>query len=184
VSSTQYYLAQTLDGFIAEKDGGLDWLLHYEGESEVDASEVTERGYDRFFAAVGALAMGSATYEWILDHQQGRWPYTGTPSWVFTSRDLPPPASADVRFTSGPVAPVHKEMKAAAADRNVWVVGGGNLASQFADQGLLDELIVTLVPVVLGEGIPTFAHRLGQRLRLTGAQPRPSGMIELSYAFV
>ena len=62
-------------------------------------------------------------------------------------------------------------MVAAAGDRNVWVVGGGDLAQQFADEGLLDELILTVVPVVLGSGLPTFAGRLAEPLRLTGVRP-------------
>jgi dihydrofolate reductase len=184
VSSTQYYLAQTLDGYIADSDGGLDWLFRLDGETELDASQVTEREYDRFFAGVGALAMGSATYEFILAHEEGRWPYEGTPSWVFTSRELPVPPGADVRFASGSVRPVHEDMRVAAGERNVWVMGGGDLASQFVDEGLLDELIVTLVPVVLGEGIPTFAHRLGQRLHLTGMRSFQGGVVELRYRFV
>jgi dihydrofolate reductase len=63
-------------------------------------------------------------------------------------------------------------------------VGGGDLASQFADEGLLDELLATIVPVALGEGIPTFARRLGQRLRLTGSRSFENGMVELRYDFV
>jgi dihydrofolate reductase len=184
MSSTQYYLAQTLDGYIAESDGGLDWLLHFEGENKGDVSEATDGTYDRFFAGVGALAMGSRTYEFILAEEPGRWPYEDTPSWVFTSRALPGPEGADVRFASGPVRPVHEEMRAAAGERNVWIVGGGDLAMQFAEEGLLDELHVTIVPVVLGEGIPTFPHRLRQRLRLTGTLPFRNGMVELRYDFV
>lgn len=183
MSATQYYLAQTLDGYIAESDGGLDWLLRFDGERDVDASQATEGEYDQFFAGVGAVAMGSATYEFILAEEGEHWPYEGTPSWVFTSRELPMPRGADIRFASGPVRSVHEEMRAAAGERNVWVVGGGDLASQFADQELLDELLVTIVPVVLGEGIPTFAHRLDQRLRLTGTRSFQNGMVQLRYDF-
>jgi dihydrofolate reductase len=184
VSKTQYYLAQTLDGYLAEIDGGLDWLLHFEGGGEVDASEATDGGYGQFFAGVGALAMGSATYEFILAHERARWPYEGMPSWVFTSRTLPVPDGADVRFASGPVRPVHEEMRTVAGERNVWIVGGGDVAMQFADEDLLDELHVTIVPVVLGEGIPTFPRRLRQRLRLTGTRAFRNGMVELRYDFV
>lgn len=90
--------------------------------------------YERFFAEVGALAMGSATYEFILAEEHERWPYEGTPSWVFSSRELPVPAGADVRFARGAVGPVHEEMRTAAGERNVWIVGGGNLAMQFAEK--------------------------------------------------
>jgi len=184
VSATQYYVAQSLDGYIAERDGGLDWLLKYDGEAGADASQATDGDYDRFFARVGAVVMGSATYEFILAEEQGRWPYEGTPCWVFTSRELPVPAGADVRFASGPVAPVHEQLRAAAGERNVWIVGGGGLASDFAEAGLLDELLLTIVPVVLGDGLPAFARRLGQRLRLTGTRPFSNGMTELRYEMV
>ena len=104
---------------------------------------------------------------------------------MFTSRERPVPDGADVRFASGPVAPLHGEMTAAAGERNLWVVGGGNLASQFADAGLLDELILTVVPVWLGDGMPTLARRLeGEQLRRTGTQPFANGMTELRYEFV
>lgn len=185
---TQYYLAQTLDGYIAESDGGLDWLQRFAGEGTVEATEPSPMGsggsYEQFFAEVGALAMGSATYEFILDEGSGGWPYVDRPSWVFTSRELPVPPGADVRFASGPVRPVHDQMRAAAGDRNIWVVGGGQLATQLVEEDLLDELLVTVVPVVLGEGIPTFAGRLRSGLRLTGTRPFRNGMVELRYELV
>lgn len=184
VPRTQYYVAQTLDGFIAESDGGLEWLLRYGGEGEVDVSKATEGEYDKFFAGVGALAMGSATYEFILAEEHERWPYEGMPSWVFSSRRLPVPAGADVRFASGPVRPVHEQLAAAAGKRNVWIVGGGELAMQFVDEGLMDELLVTMVPVVLGQGIPTLPRRLRQGLRLTRTRAFRNGMVELVYEFV
>jgi dihydrofolate reductase len=180
VGSTQYYLAQTLDGYIAEPDGGLDWLYHFEGESEVGSSESARADVDRFLADVGALAMGSATYEVLLAHGSA-WPYGERPSWVFTSRELPTPEDADVRFASGPVRPVHEELLAAAGERNVWILGGGDLATQFAEAKLLDELHLTIIPVVLGEGIPTFVRRLNGRLRLTDIRPFQGGVVQLRY---
>ena len=180
----QYYLAQSLDGYLAESDGGLDWLVRFGGESEIDASAATDGAFDRFFADVGAVAMGSATYEFILSSEPASWPYPETPSWDFTSRELPQPEGADVRFARGPLRPAYEQMKAAAGERNVWVVGGGDLAMQFADAQLLDELHLTIVPVVLGEGLPTFPGRLRQPLRLTGTRAFRNGMVELRYDFV
>ena len=89
---------------------------------------------------------------------------------------------ADIRFADGPVEPVHEEMLAAAGERNVWIAGGGHLASQFADAGLLDELHLTIAPVVLGDGIPTFAHRLAGPLDLIDSRAFPSGMVHLRYS--
>jgi dihydrofolate reductase len=126
--------------------------------------------YSDFIAGVGAIAMGSTTYEWILDHESGadwRWPYD-VPSWVFTHRELAVVPDARIEFTSDDVAAVHEEMVRAAAGRNVWIVGGGDLAGQFADAGLLDELLVTIAPVTLGAGAPLLPRPLELRLEETG----------------
>ncbi|MBN1529510.1 MAG: dihydrofolate reductase [Thermoleophilaceae bacterium] len=181
MAATRYYLAQSLDGYLAEVDGGIDWLEDYEGEAELAGPDLIDGSYDEFIAGIGALAMGSATYEFVLG--VGRWPYAGLPTWVFTSRRLPTMQGADIRFANGPVAPHHAHMTAAAGDRDVWLVGGGDLAWQFAADGLIDELILTVVPVVLGSGLPTFAGRLTDPLVLTGVRPFRSGMVELRYRF-
>ena len=137
---TQYYTATTLDGFIADPNNSLDWLFTRKRRPG-RAGE-----YEEFIADVGALAMGSTTYEWILDHEfkdkdpaEWKWPYE-IPSWVFTHRELPVVPDADIEFVSGDVAPVHGKMVEAAGDRNVWIVGGGDLVGQFADAGLLEPL--------------------------------------------
>jgi dihydrofolate reductase len=185
VAKTQYYCASSLDGFIAESDDTLDWLLKYEGSFEGEGAEpgpMSGGSYDRFYEGVGALVSGSTTYEFVLDH--GGWPYGGKPTWVLTTRDLPVPEGddVDVRFADAKVADLHEEMIAAAGERNLWVIGGGNVASQFADEGLLDELLITVVPVVLGEGKPLFDRRLpGGPIQLTGTTTFDTGMVELRY---
>ena len=164
MSLTQYYTATTLDGFIADPDNSLEWLFTRDQDREGLLN------YAEFFAGVGALAMGSTTYEWILDHEfkdqdpsEWKWPYE-IPCWVFTHRELPVVPDAKIEFTSADVATVHAEMVAAAGDRNVWIVGGGDLAGQFADVGLLDEVIVYIAPVTLGAGAPLLPRRLELRL--------------------
>jgi dihydrofolate reductase len=106
--------------------------------------------------------MGANTYEWVLEHQSGTWPYE-LPCWVFTHRDLPV-ADAGIELTTDDVAAVHERMRAAAGDRNVWIVGGGGLAGQFAERGLLDEVIVYIAPVTLGAGAPLLPRRVELRL--------------------
>ena len=98
---------------------------------------------------------------------------------MFSSRELARIDGADVRFARGAVGPVHEAMVAAAGERNVWLVGGGGLAVAFADEGVLDELHLTIVPVVLGSGFPAFAGRLRDRLALTGTRVFRNGMVEL-----
>jgi dihydrofolate reductase len=186
MSKTQYYVASTLDGYIAETDDTLGWLFGYRGSYEGDDAEPIKGGYERFYDGVGAVVMGSVTYEFILDHMRERgdeWAYAGKPIWVLSSRDLPVPdgEGVDVRIVDAKVSELHPEMLTAAGDRNLWVMGGGNVASQFADEGLLDELLVTVVPVVLGEGKPLFDRRLPGPMQLTGTRAFDSGMVELRY---
>jgi dihydrofolate reductase len=183
MSKTQYYCASTLDGYIAESDDRLEWLTGYQGSYEGEDVEPIKGSYDRFYEGVGALLSGSRTYEWMLDHLD-EWPYEGKPTWILSTRDLPKPAGegVDVRIVESRVEDLHEEMIAAAGDRNLWVIGGGNVASQVAEAGLLDELLVTVVPVVLGAGRPLFDRRLpGPPLQLTGTRRFDSGMVELSY---
>jgi dihydrofolate reductase len=132
--------------------------------------------------------MGSATYEWILRHADevaaetgATWPYT-QPAWIFSGRVLPSVDGADTRFVRGDVRPVHAEMRAAAGSKNIWIVGGGDLAGQFFDAGLLDEVIVQIASVALGTGKPLFPRRVADPpLRLLSARQMGSGFAELHY---
>ncbi|GAA0452573.1 dihydrofolate reductase [Paractinoplanes deccanensis] len=163
MTSTIYYVASSLDGYIADQRHSLDWLVK---------QEIDRRGpmnYEAFIGEVGAVLMGAATYEWVVDHQARTgegWMYT-QPSWVFTHRDLTPMDGGDIRFTSAPVPEVHAEAVKAAGGKNLFVVGGGDLAGQFADAGLLDEVLVSYAPVTLGAGAPLLPRRLDLRLRET-----------------
>jgi dihydrofolate reductase len=152
VTRTVYYTATSLDGFIATPDHSLDWLL----SRETDAHG--PMGYDGFIAGVGAVAMGATTYLWVREHEPEWTPER--PTWVFTHRDLPLLPGVDLRLTAGDPARVHADMVAAAAGRDVWIVGGGDLAGQFADRGLLDEVVVSIAPVTLGAGAPLLPRRV------------------------
>lgn len=172
---TIYYVASSLDGFIAGPNNALGWLLQFDAVPGGD--------YESFIGGVGALAMGSATYRWLLEHQGAGapWPYS-QPAWVFSSREQPRVASADVRFVSGDVRPAHAEMVAAAGGKDVWVVGGGELAGQFHDHGLLDELIVTYAPVTLGAGAPLLPRALtNPGLKLLGVRSYGDAMVQARY---
>jgi dihydrofolate reductase len=191
MGKVQYYCAATLDGYIADPEDRIEWLTGYQGSYEgegVDPGPMSEGGgYDAFYSGVGALVSGSVTYEFILGHMTGggEWPYGGKPYWVLSSRELPEPehAEADVRIMPGDVPDLYEEMIASAGEGNLWVVGGGNVASQFADAGLLDELLLTVVPVVLGAGKPLFDRGLPEPLQLAGTRPFGNGMVELRYEF-
>jgi len=150
--TTHFYTATSLDGFIATTEHSLDWLLKQDFDDEGPMA------YPAFVEGIGALAMGAATYEWVREHDSV-WSYE-QPTWVFTHRDLAPPEGADVRFTQASIRDVHAEMIAAADGRDLWIVGGGELAGQFADAGLLDEVWLQYAPVTLGTGAPVLPRAL------------------------
>ncbi|MDX6615696.1 MAG: hypothetical protein QOD60_787 [Solirubrobacterales bacterium] len=188
MSRAEYYCATSLDGYIADDDDNIDWLTGYQGSYDGPGAVPMKGTYDAFFENVGALVMGSSTYEWLLRYEataEGSWPYIGDPTWVLSSRELPKPnePGAEVRFASGAVADVAPEMFEAAGERALWIVGGGTVASQFAAAGLLDRVILTVVPVVLGSGKPLFEDALAQNpMQLTGSRAFDTGMVELVYA--
>ncbi|GAB3599762.1 dihydrofolate reductase family protein [Microbacterium tumbae] len=155
--TTHFYTATSLDGFIATREHSLDWLLTQDIDTDGPMA------YPGFIQGIGALAMGASTYEWVMEHENGAWGYA-QPTWVFTHRDLAPPATGDVRFTQKDVRTVHAEMVDAAGGKDLWIVGGGDLAGQFADAGLLDEVWVQYAPVTLGAGAPLLPRALDLEL--------------------
>lgn len=158
--STVFYTATTLDGFLADEHDSLDWLFPQPQD------EAGPLNYQQFSAGIGALVMGSTTYEWVLRHMATtgeKWAYT-QPTWVMTTRDLPGVEGADIRFARGEVADLHPAQVEAAGEKDVWVVGGGDLAGQYADAGLLDEVVVYVAPVTLGAGRPLLPRRLALEL--------------------
>lgn len=177
---TQYYTATSLDGFIATEDDSIEWLF--------PLGNLSESSYPQFIAGVGALAMGSSTYEWMLRNSEAvvaetgsAWPYT-QPVWIFSSRKLPGIEGADIRFVSGDVRIAHAQMQATAGSKNIWIVGGGDLAGQFYDAGLLDEVILQIGSVTLGKGKPLFPRRvLSPVLQLKSVRQIDGSMVEMRY---
>ncbi|MBF6205965.1 dihydrofolate reductase [Streptomyces gardneri] len=166
--ATQYYTATSLDGYLADSENSLTWLF------EVDGADEAQTSIAGFLAQVGAMCMGATTYEWIRTNEPPetwREYYGDLPCWVFTHRVLPAIPGANLRFVSGTVESVHREMAEAAGERNIWIMGGGDLVGQFADAGLLDDIVVSVAPVTLGAGAPLLPRRiLSDRLRLVGVE--------------
>lgn len=155
--TTHYYTASSLDGFIATADHSLDWLL----KQDIDLEGAM--AYPEFNKKVGAIAMGASTFEWVMNQENGAWAYE-QPAWVFSHRELAVPDGADVNITHDDVRVVHAAMTAAADGKDLWIVGGGDLAGQFADAGLLDEVWVQYAPVMLGAGAPLLPRPLDLEL--------------------
>ena len=159
------YIATSVDGFVADADGGVDWL------EEFDAGD----SYESFVAGVDALVMGSTTYEQVRDF--GEWPYGDRPTYVLTSRELPR-ATESVELFDGAVAALAESLVV----DHVWLVVGAAVAQSFLRAGLVDELHLTLAPVLLGSGIALFGDG-GTPGRLTHRETtiHGSGLVELRY---
>ncbi len=169
--ATIYYTASSLDGFLATPDDSVAFL-----DAVAPPNEDT---YAPFMERVGAIAMGRATYEFLLRHVDsgGEWPYREVPVWVFTHQSFP--ERPGVTFTKQPIDVVAPQLNAAADGKDVWVCGGGDLAGQFLDAGLLDELVITVASHTLGAGKPLLPR--AARLELMAARPLGSGFAELRY---
>lgn len=161
--------ASSLNGWIADEHDSLSWLFAVEGGADPDPSLLPRNA--------GVLVEGSTTYEWLLNETGAvstpdRWQefHGDKPTFVFTTRQLPVPAGADVRFVTGPVSETLPEIRRAAGETDIWVVGGGDLAGQFFDAGALDTIAVSVAPVLLTGGAPLLPRRIeADRLRLVSA---------------
>jgi dihydrofolate reductase len=166
-----YYVATSLDGFIATLDGGIDWLPRLDPEGE-------DFGYRSFYESVDGLIMGRLTYDKIRRH--AAWPYPKKPCWVFTHRPLEGEPS-EVIPTAQPLTKLVAEMESYGLNR-IFLVGGGRLASQFQRAGLIAEYDIGLVPVLLGTGMPLFAGPGEfERLRLLDTRCFASGEVLMRY---
>lgn len=156
----RYNTATTLDGFLADDADSLDWLLKQQFDEDGPGS------ISAYMTGVGAQVMGARTYEWIVEHENGAWPYTA-PTFVFTHRDLEL-VHESVRLVAGEPARHREAIEAAAGEKEVWVVGGGDLAGAFAEAGMLHEILVAVAPVTIGSGRPLFSRAYDLRLEESG----------------
>jgi dihydrofolate reductase len=164
------YIAASLDGYIARLDGSIDWLPS-PGEDGDDHS------YTKFYNSIDALVMGSNTYQQVLTF--GDWVYPGKVSYILTNQDLSTERT-DIYFIRGGVEEVVENVNKKGYQR-VWLVGGGKIASLFINRGLVDEYVITVIPTVLGEGIPLFQSVPELKLDLISVQTYSSGLVELHY---
>jgi len=166
-----YYVAVSLNGYIATPDGGVDWLAAYQTPDE-------DYGYAAFFDSIDALIFGSRTYEQVVGF--GAWPYGDKPCRVFSRRTLATPRP-EIRLTTAEPPEVLSELAAQGLKR-VWLVGGGQLAASFRRHGLITEYILSVIPVFLGGGVPLFAAPGPEAsLALIGATPYSNGVVQLHY---
>jgi dihydrofolate reductase len=173
VGKITLYIATSVDGYIADEDGSVVWLEEFEDSASDDDIE----DFTTFYESVDCLVMGAKTYEQVLTF--GEWPYDDNPTYVFTHRDLSP-ATDSVEFVSQDVADFSTAVKQ--QHSHIWLVGGAHIAQSFLAEHEIDELRLSLVPVLLGSGVSLFAEEHDQqRLRLLGTKPRDTGIVEHHY---
>ena len=167
-----YYVASTLDGFIATRDGSVGWLSPFQAARE-------DHGANELQASVDALLLGSRTYEFALGF--GSWPSPETPSWVFTHRKLRI-LHPSISLTSQQPSELVEALASRGMQR-AWLMGGGTLATSFETAGLISKYVISVFPVLLGSGVPFLAPHVSRPevLSLVAAKPFKSGVVQLTY---
>jgi dihydrofolate reductase len=172
------YIACSLDGYIARPDGSVDWLDPF---NQIGSEDY---GYRELLRRCGAIIMGANSYRQVLTF--GPWPYAGIPCYVLTHR--PPAVLADplVRTYAGSLAALVRKLKKTTDGdppaRDIWLVGGAQVAGQFVGKGLVDEYIISVIPMLLGRGVPLWLETGPERkLKLLGVKSFPSGVVQVRY---
>ena len=180
-SHVTIHMVASLDGFIARKDGSVDWL---ETSDEFVAGETMDPGFvEAFLKTIDCYVMGSRTYETALNFEAKGfgWSYGDKPTFVLTHRELPRTRDT-VEFCSGDLAQfVNTRLRP--TFHSIWFVGGGVVSGECLRLGLADEVRYSIVPILIGEGIPFF-EKLDRdvALHLVEVKAYRSGMVELRYA--
>ncbi|EGK05266.1 dihydrofolate reductase family protein [Dysgonomonas mossii] len=143
------YIATSIDGYIADIGGGLDWLSAYPITPELNY------GYDEFFNSVDTVIMGGRTYRDILN-MDVIYPYKDKISYIITRNKMNNPKE-DIHFVSENIIEALSEIKKQEG-KDIWIVGGGEIISMLLDNDLIDEMIITIIPMMLGSGIPLFPN--------------------------
>jgi dihydrofolate reductase len=173
-------MAASLDGFIARRDGRVDWL---ETPDEFPGGEVLDPQFvEAFLETIGCYVMGSRTYETALNYEAtgAGWVYGDKPVFVLSSRDLPR-ARHTVELYSGDLAEL-VNARLRPVFRNIWVVGGGTVAGDCVGLGLADEIVYSVLPIVIGDGIRFFEKlQKDVALHLVAVKAYRSGTVELRY---
>jgi dihydrofolate reductase len=167
------YIATSLDGFIAREDGRIDWLTEYEN------NPTTDYGYSEFYSSIGTVLMGRKTYEQILEF--GDWPYKEKKSYVFTKKKDILHCENNVEFVTEDLRKFVNQLKES-AEQDIWLVGGSQLIKAFIEENLVQELILFIVPIILGSGINLFDH-IGKQIKLQtlGINKYENGLVRVEY---
>lgn len=173
MSSVILYIAASFDGYIARKDGTIDWLTAFDSKDE-------DYGYTALLARLGSVIMGGKTYRQLLIF--GDWPYSTVTSYIVTRQPQPEDVERRIKFYNGDLPQLVAQIRAG-SDKDIWLVGGAELTAEFVSRDLIDEYILSVIPVMIGDGIPLFPPTTitHQPLALTGVERYPNGIVQLHY---
>ena len=175
-SRVTLHMVSSLDGFIARRDNSVSWL-HDNGSIYEAGISISEEAAAAFVKAIDCYVLGSRTYEHAVELG---WPYGDTPTVVLTGRKLPSTRKS-VEFYSGDLETLLHE-KLAPRYRNIWLVGGAKLSQRFLELGLVDEIRLTIAPILLGDGLRLFGGSVTEeRWDLKNVVAYKNGFVELSY---
>lgn len=167
------FIAASLDGYIARTDGSLDWL------DDIPNPDQLDYGYYKFYDSIDTLLMGRKTYEEVLGFDVA-WPYPDKKTFIVTTKPVAVKTENTYLLEEGFEQNVKKLMQKDGKD--IWVVGGGVLISSMLDMGLIDEMLITITPVILGEGIPLFPNAPKEtKLELIHTETFKTGFVNLTY---
>ena len=171
---TVLYIATSLDGFIARPDGNLDWL------TSIPNPQTGDYGYAELLDSIGTTIMGRKTYEEIIGFGID-WPYTGLDSFVLTTNKNLEIKSPDTFVLTGNLKDFISALKEK-TDKDIWLIGGGKLITSFINEEILDKMIITVIPKMIGEGIPLFADKPKETIwKLTGVKAFDTSVVNLTY---
>lgn len=174
MSKIRLYIATTLDGYIARENGNLDWLMSFPNPNKIDY------GYQAFYNEISTVIMGRSTYEEILGFDV-EWPYSDCKTYVISSRSDFSTSTENTEVLSDLSIENLQKIKNAAS-KDVWLVGGGKVISEFLNLGVVDEMLLTLIPVILGKGISLFPNQPKEtNFTLQSAQTFETGVVNLTY---
>lgn len=174
MSKTTLYISTTLDGKIARKDGGLDWLCALPNPNQIDY------GYGQFLSTVGTTVMGKNTYKEVIGFGVD-WPYRGMDSYVVTKDKDFKPTTPDTFIVAANLTDFVNDLKKK-NEKDIWLIGGGQLIKSFLDNDLLDRMILTLIPTIIGEGISLFPDiKKETTWTLTDVEIFETGIVNLTY---
>jgi len=171
---TVLYIATSLDGFIARPDGNIDWL------TSVPAPETGDYGYAEFLNSIGTTIMGRRTYDEIIGFDI-EWPYNGIDSYVVTNNRELKIQSPETYIVTEKIKELVAEIKRK-SKKDIWLIGGGQVITTFINENLLDKMIITVIPKIIGEGIPLFAGKTKEtNWKLIDLKSFDTGVVNLTY---